>query len=283
VALFTIANAWVSAQEGAFPETSVSLDDSPQVALTDPPSRGSVGEDETAKRQMVACLEPPPFVRWDDYQGPLHKVVGVVAGNLELKPVHRPDYKTGTVLCSLKVKDKFMQFVRGTFDPITLLSTAFDAGLDQSSNRDPSFGLGAAGYGKRFAADFAQQTTSRFLSGFAYPTMFSEDPRYYRLPRGSGRQRLFHAVEHTFVAQHDNGKPMFNASKWLGTASSVAFSDVYHPGNERGFGPALRSGGSSLAIGMGFDILQEFWPDITRTLKMPFRGAPQTLIAKPAN
>ncbi len=251
--------------------------------MTDPSSPGSVGDDGTARKQVATCLEPPPFVKWDDYRGPFPKLVGLIAGGLELKSANPPHYKTGTVLCSLKVKDQFMRFVRGTFDPLTLLSTAFDAGVDQSSNRDPSFGQGAAGYGKRFAADFAQQTTSRFLSGFAYPTMFSEDPRYYRLLHGSGRQRLFHAVEHTFVAQHNNGKPMFNASKWLGTASSVAFSDVYHPGNERGLAPALKSGGCSLAIGMGFDILQEFWPDIARTLKMPFRGAQPTLGAKSLN
>jgi hypothetical protein len=246
-------------------------------------SAGSLGQERLAKQQAVTCLEPPPFVKWDDYKGPFQKVVGAFVGKLELKSAHPPHYKTGTVLCSLQVKDKFTLFVRDTFDPFTILSVAFDAGLDHSSNRDPSFGQGASGYARRFAADFAQQTTSRFLSDFAYPTIFSEDPRYYRLPHGSGRQRFFHAVEHTFVAQHDNGKPVFNASKWLGTASSAALRDVYHPGNERGFQPALRAGGYSLAIGMGFDILQEFWPDIARTLKMPFRGAPETFTAKPVN
>ena len=174
-------------------------------------------------------------------------------GKLELRSAHPPHYKAGTVLCSLPVKDKFMPVpVRDTYDPFSLLSNAFDAGSDQFSKRDPTFGQGVAGYGRRFRANFAQGTTSRFLSDFAYPTIFSEDPRYYRLPHGSARQRFFHAVEHTFVAQHDNDKPIFNASKWLGTASSVALSDVLHPGNERGVVPALKSGGSSLAVGMRF-------------------------------
>lgn len=56
---------------------------------------------------------------------------------------------------------------------------------------------------------------------FAYPPIFSEDPRYYRLAHGSGGRRFLHAVEHAFVAHRDNGKRMFNFSEWLGTTSTV--------------------------------------------------------------
>ena len=175
------------------------------------------------------------------------------------------------MLCSLEVKDKFMLFVRDTFDPVSFLAAAFNAGSDQAANRDPTFGQGAAGYGRRFGADFAGQTTWRFFTDFAYPTIFSEDPRYYRLIHGSGRRRFLHAVEHTFVAQRDSGKHMFNLSQWLGTMTAVGLNDAYHPGNERGLSPALRVGGYALATGMGFDVLREFWPDIARKLHLPFR------------
>ena len=231
----------------------------------------SVSQEETTKNVAAPCLEPPPLVSWEDYQGPLEKVVGAFARKLELKSVHAPHYKTGTVLCSLEVKDKFTLFVRDTFEPISFFEAAFNAGLDQASHRDPTFGQGAEGYGRRFGADFAGQTTWRFFTDFAYPTTFSEDPRYYRLIHGSGRQRFFHAVEHTFVAQHDSGKHMFNFSQWLGTATAVGLSDVYHPGNERGLTPALRVSGYALAANMGFDVLREFWPDIAHKLHMPFR------------
>ena len=219
------------------------------------------------------CLEPPPILRWQDYQGPFRKVVGAFAGKLELKSAHPPHYKPGTVLCALEVKDKFTLFVRDTFDPISILGAAFDAGLDQASNRDPTFGQGPEGYAKRFGADFTGQTVWRFFTDFAYPAIFAEDPRYYRLIHGSGRRRFFHAVEHTFVAHRDSGRQMFNYSEWLGTATAVALSDVYHPDNERGLTPAVRAGGYAIATGMGFDILREFWPDIARKLRMPFRDA----------
>jgi hypothetical protein len=280
--LLTLAwSVFVRAQEPASPKVENAGDALPGVALSDAaspgadlpaaPSPDTAPQEETTKPTAPPCLEPSPLPRWQDYHGPFQKVVGVFAQKLELKSVHPPHYKPGTVLCSLEVKDKFTLFVRDTVDPISFLGAFFDAGLDQASNRDPTFGRGGEAYAKRFAADFAGQTTWRFFTDFAYPTLFSEDPRYYRLIHGSGRQRFLHAVEHTFVAQRDSGKHMFNISLLLGTATAVALGDVYHPGNERGFTPALRVSGYALATGMGFDVLREFWPDIARKLHMPFR------------
>jgi len=178
-----LAMAWstfLRAQEAASPESAFASD-----ALPSAPSPDSAQEEATGNA-ATPCLEPPPLLGWEDYRGPFQKLVGTFAGKLELKSVHAPHYKPGTILCSLEVKDKFMLFVRDTFDPISFFEAAFNAGLDQASNRDPTFGQGAEGYGRRFGADFAGQTTWRFFTDFAYPTIFSEDPRYYRLIHGSG-------------------------------------------------------------------------------------------------
>jgi hypothetical protein len=190
---------------------------------------------------------------------------------LERKSAHQPHYKPDTLLCSFQVKDKFALLVHDTFDPVSFFSAGFNASLDQAANRDPTFGQGAAGYGKRFGVDFAGQTTWRFFKDFAYPTAFSEDPRYYRLGHGSNKKRLFHAAAHAFIAYRDSGKYMFNFSEWLGTVSAVALNGVYHPGDELGFTPVMRQVGLSITQDVGFDVLREFWPEIARKLRMPFR------------
>ena len=216
------------------------------------------------------------MIRWEDYHGPYQKLVGTFAHKLELKSARQPHYKQGVLLCSLEVKDKFMLFVKDTVEPLSFLSAGFNAGLDQASNRDPAFGQGAEGYGKRFGADFAGQTSWRFFTDFAYPTMFSEDPRYYRLGQGSTGKRFLHAVEHTVVAHRDDGTHMFNFSFWLGTGSAIALNDLYHPGNPRGAAPGVRSAGYAAIGAMGFDVLREFWPEIARKLHMPFRDMRDT-------
>jgi len=64
---------------------------------------------------------------------------------------------------------------------------------------------------------------------------------------------------------------MPNYSEWPGTVSAVTLSNAYHPDNERGVGPAGRRVGCSLIQDMGFDVLREFWPEISRKLKLRFR------------
>ncbi len=48
----------------------------------------------------------------------------------------------GSVALGQELKDKFLLFVQGTFDPVTLLSVGFNAGIDQAQNTDPAFGQG---------------------------------------------------------------------------------------------------------------------------------------------
>jgi hypothetical protein len=212
------------------------------------------------------------MVRLEDYDGPLKKIVGTFARHLERKAVHPPTYKPGAKLCTLPMKGKFLLFVQDSLDPVTFLAAGFDAGLDQAQNSDHSYGQGAEGYGRRFGAEFAGQATSRFFGDFLYPWIFSEDPRYYRLAHGSPKKRLFHAMEHVLMAHTDNGKRMFNFSEWLGTTSSVVLSNTYHPDNQRGVSHAALTVTYNVLQDMGFDILREFWPEISRKFKLPFRG-----------
>lgn len=240
-----------------------------------PPEPPPAVRNESAQNNAPPCTQPPPMVRIEDYDGPLKKVVGAFARPLERKAVHPPHYKPGSKLCILTLKDKFVLFVQDSFDPVTFLSAGFDAGIDQAENADPSYGQGAQGYAKRYGAEYTGQASSRFFKDFGYPTIFSEDPRYYRLAHGSVGKRLLHALKHSVVSHHDNGNTMFNFSEWLGTASTVALSNTYHPDYRRGFSPAAQRVGYGVLQDMGYDVLREFWPEISRKFRLPFRAEPE--------
>lgn len=230
------------------------------------------------------CIQPAPTVRIEDYQGPLRKVVGTFAGKLELKTVrtpHAPPYRPGVMLCTLRPKDKFLLSVRDFLDPLTFLGGAFFAGLDQAQNTDPSYGQGAQGYAKRFGAELGGQATSTFFLDFAYPAIFKEDPRYYRLAQGPAGKRLLNALAHAVVAHRDNGRKMFNFSEWLGQASTVVVNNGYHEDYKRGVAPAAQRVAINVATDAGFNVLREFWPEVARKFKLPFRGEPNIIEVKP--
>jgi hypothetical protein len=239
-----------------------------------PPSQTSATpfHEEAIKNVAEACVEPAPMVRLEDYDGPLKKMLGTFARPLERKSLIPAHYKPGANLCTLQLKDKFALFVQDSSDPMTFLGAGFDAGIDQAENTDPTFGQGSKGYGKRFGVEFADQASSRFFKDFAYPSLFLEDPRYYRLAHGNAGRRLLHAVEHVIVAHRDDGTRIFNFSEWLGTSSTVVLSNTYHPDNRRGFASAAQRMGYSFLQDMGFDVLREFWPEISRKFRLPFRG-----------
>ena len=241
-----------------------------------PPAQSVPSQNGAVNSVAVPCVQPQPMVRLQDYDGPLKKTVGLFTQQLERKSVHPLHYKPGLRLCSLVLKDKFYLFVRGSFDPVTFVSSGFNAGIGQADGEDPSFGQGVAGYSKRFAASYADQATFRFFKDFAFPSIFSEDPRYYRLAHGSGGKRFLHAAEHAFVAHTDNGNRMFNFSEWFGTVSAISLGNLYHPGNERGFASSVRGVGYSVLSDVGFDVLREFWPEISHKFKLPFRADPAT-------
>ena len=213
------------------------------------------------------------MVRWQDYNGPFAKLVGTVGGKVERKAINLPNYKPGEALCSLGVKDKFVLFVEDSIDPLTLFGVAFNSAMDQAENSEPSFGQGMQGYGRRWGANEASDVSGRFFSDFLFPTVLFEDPRYYRLGRGSGGRRLLHALEHTFIAHRDNGKSMPNISEWAGTTSGVLLSDVYHPGTTHGAGAIAWQVSSDVLQDAGFNVLREFWPEIARKFRVPFRAA----------
>jgi hypothetical protein len=237
----------------------------------EPPSPPADLPEQAVVNPAGQCLQPPPMVEIQDYNGPLHKVIGTFTQKLDRLSVHDPHYRPGFVLCSLEIKDKLFLFLRDAVDPETFLAAGFDAGISQARNDDPSFGQGGEGYAKRLGASYTDEVQYRFFKEFAYPTIFSEDPRYYRIGQGPKGRRFLHAVKHAVIAYNDHGKPMFNFSEWLGEISGTSLSNVYHPGNQRGVGPAAENVAVDVAMDIGYDELREFWPEIARKLRLPFR------------
>ncbi len=236
---------------------------------TPPPSNLSDQQHEAAETSF--CIQPAKLYSAADYEGPLKKIVVYFARKPEIKTVH-PHSRSGLTLCALDASEKFHLFTQDTIEPVTFIGAAFDAGLAQAEDNDPSFGQGTAGYAKRYGAALTDSVSSGFFHTFLFPVVFRQDPRYYRKLEGKVPARFGHALSHVFVAKSDSGRKAFNFSEWLGTTSSVLLSNSYHPGNSRGVGAASQRIGVSIAWDAGFDTLREFWPEIVHRLKLPFKA-----------
>jgi hypothetical protein len=166
----------------------------------------------------------------------------------------------------MSASEKFEYFAIDTVNPFQLLASAASAGIDQADDRYPSWGQGGEGFGKRFAANYADAATTNFFATFLFPTVLRQDPRYFRKGEGTFGSRLGYAITRILVTRTDSGRLAPNASLLLGATASGALSNVYYPRDQQtGVNTAERIG-ITLGTSAGINVAKEFWPDVSHKL-----------------
>jgi hypothetical protein len=164
----------------------------------------------------------------------------------------------------LKSSAKFKLFYQTTLDPFPTVAYALQAGVSQATNTHAGYGQGAAGYGKRFGAAFADGTSARLFTTYVFPSLLHQDPRYFRKGEGGGWSRCGYAISRGFVTRADSGATQPNWSNMFGKLAGGALSNTYYPMNDRGAELTF----SRVAISLGYQTLGnlaiEFWPEIRR-------------------
>ena len=158
----------------------------------------------------------------------------------------------------LNAKQKMKLAWRSNLDPLTIAGVAFVAGIEQAQDAFSGYGQGAAGYGKRFGASYADVAISTFLGSAVLPAVFKQDPRYFYQGTGSTRSRLWHAVKSSFMCRSDNGHWVPNYSNIGGALATGAISNLYYPASDRGAGLAIETALIRIGESAGANIFQEF-------------------------
>jgi hypothetical protein len=104
-----------------------------------------------------------------------------------------------------------------------------------------------------------------YMTEAVFPSLFHQDPRYFRNGKGSGRSRLGYACGQIFWTHTDAGGTQFNYSEVLGNATAVAIGNAYYT-DRRTASDATSKLVSQLGVDMAANILKEFWPEIQRGL-----------------
>ena len=159
----------------------------------------------------------------------------------------------------LSSRQKFKLALRNGSDPGNLLLVGATAGVQQANNSFPGYGLGAAGYGRRFGANLGNLELGTFIGGAVLPSLLHQDPRYFYRGTGTVKSRLWYAASRAVVTRGDNGHNEPNWSGVLGDLSAGAISNLYYaPEDRNGARLTIING----VLGIGGDalngIFQEF-------------------------
>jgi hypothetical protein len=167
----------------------------------------------------------------------------------------------------LTTKEKFKVVTKGSFDYVQIPWYAFLAGISQAEDSEEGYGQGAAGYGKRFGAYFADGTIENYMTGAILPSLLRQDPRYFQSGKGSFMHRTGYSVNRIFLTRGDNGRQQFNYSEVFGSAISAGISTYsYHPHADRTLPNAVSVWGTQVGYDTITLVVKEFWPDIRRKI-----------------
>ena len=180
-----------------------------------------------------------------------------------------PNYKTvndsTSPISAITAKDKF-KLAGHYFDPFTFGYLTVIASIEQATNVKPGYGQGLKGYGKRYGADFADGFTNELFVTAVFPSLLHHDPRYIRKGEGHAWTRTGYALSRILITRTDTGGRAVNISEFAGNIASGAISTAYYPREDRNVGGIFTRMSTQIAYDSLFNVLKEFYPDISKKL-----------------
>ena len=162
----------------------------------------------------------------------------------------------------LTSRQKFDLFLQRSHSGGMLMDVLSDSLYSQATGAYPRFGGGMEGYGKRFGASVAGSEAGAFFSGFLFPALLHQDPRYFPSHQNDISDRLAYAASRVIIGRSDSGRYVFNSSLILSQFVQAAISNAYIPYRNESVSGTVENALASLGGIAEWNILTEFWPDI---------------------
>lgn len=137
--------------------------------------------------------------------------------------------------------------------------------LDQTTNSPSAWGGGLRGYGLRFASRTANSMVQGTIRA-PLAAVLHEDVRYVYSGQHSRKRRILYAIEYSFLTYNDRHQTTLNVAKLVGYYGSTAISTEWHRPEHSVVGYTFANGSEQLALSVPINILQEFWPYLSREL-----------------
>jgi hypothetical protein len=255
---------------------SAELPDAPEPQATEAPASATTPDASSQAPQDTTKVKSQKDTAEDQLkQQEKQRVLGIV-----------PNFNTSYVrdAAPLTAKQKFKLAFRSQTDPVSFGVSGFVALIEQAEGSHYDYGGGWGGYAKRYGQSYADSFDGQILGNALLPSILHQDPRYFRLGRGTVKRRILYALGTNVIAHHDGtGRWEPNYSNVLGNFAAGGISNLYLPENERGFGSTITGGLVVIAEGGVGSMFQEFWPDIARHFlhKDPTNGQDAINASKP--
>ena len=155
---------------------------------------------------------------------------------------------------------------RDVMDPFNILTITANAAFTVGINSHTAYGPGFHGFAYDAGVSFTQDVTGEFIGTFAVCSIFHEDPHYHREPGRTIFHRVVHAIDHTVIAQGDDGHTMPNYQNLIGYPAGAELGDLYVPGIATNLPSTIDRAIIGLATDPVNNLITEFLPDVAKRI-----------------
>ena len=158
------------------------------------------------------------------------------------------------------------------------------AAATQATNTPSEWGQGAAGFGKRLGSAFAKHVVKEAIK-FPVARMRHEALGYERSDQPGFGPRMRHALLATVVTRKTtSGQKTVATGEISGAVGSGLISRLWQPASVRTLSAGFTSGGITLGVDAGSNVVREFWPEIRhphRHGQLPSGSSPREELQPP--
>jgi hypothetical protein len=156
------------------------------------------------------------------------------------------------------------EFLRAEFTPAASVKLALGLLYDQATVAVPEWGSGRAGMARR-AEWLAAGWMARASAEYAVASYRSVDTNYRPCTCSGFPRRAAHALRGGFLEYRADDKPVIAIARFSGLATGALVTlPMLPPGY--GFRDAAQRAAMAFLVDEGFNVLQEFRPEIVRTV-----------------
>lgn len=175
-----------------------------------------------------------------------------------LKPI--ADYKPPTA------SDRLKWFAVSTVGPTSLLlSGPISAGWSTAFNSPEEYGPHWEGFGKRYGMRLTGVSVGNAMNA-SLGAIWGEDPRYYRLGRGSFGTRVKYIVKSAFYAPYRDGTWHPAYARHIANVGNNFLSITWRADSQSSLGDAALGSVTGLGAQLAGNAFSELWPDVWRKI-----------------
>jgi hypothetical protein len=142
----------------------------------------------------------------------------------------------------------------------TIASIIAGATLGEIRNSPYEYGRTWDGFGKRVGSRVAQNTVKQTIQ-LGVAAWHHEDLRYERSGQEAFFSRVTYAIKRTFIVPKSDGSGSTLAlGRLSGDMGAGLIARSWQPPSINSVAHGFSSGGSSIAIDVGMNLVREFWP-----------------------